>query len=250
MKIFGLIGFPLGHSFSADYFTKKFKKEKITGIEYRNFPIDKIDLLPELIMTEKKLKGFNVTIPYKEQVMAYLNYVDEEAKEIGAVNTVVVNREPDNTGIELKGYNTDGYGFIMSLKEVLKENVKQALVLGSGGASKAVIHALRSIDIRPLVVSRNPVPDQISYKDLNKKVLSSHLLIVNTSPVGTFPEINRAPDIPYHLLGPFHILHDLVYNPEETLFMKKGKERGALVKNGYQMLVEQAEKAWEIWNQN
>lgn len=248
MRKFGLIGFPLGHSFSAGYFSKKFEKERITDSEYVNFPIETIEELPEVLLRNRDLIGLNVTIPYKEQVIPFLNELDEEAEKIGAVNTVKIFRDPDNTRIHTKGFNTDVYGFSTSLKEIVHEDVKKALVLGTGGASKAILYSLKSMGISISVVSRDPKDGQLSYNDLDQKIMSEHLLIVNTSPVGTYPEVNRAPDIPYQFLGSSHILHDLVYNPEETLFMKKGKERGAQVKNGYQMLVEQAEKSWKIWN--
>jgi shikimate dehydrogenase len=249
MRLFGLIGFPLGHSFSSGYFAKKFERENITNTDYVNFPIETIEELPEVLMRNRDLTGLNVTIPYKEQVIPFLSELDEEAEKIGAVNTIKILRDPDNTRIHTKGYNTDVYGFSVSLKEILHKEVKKALVLGTGGASKAILFSLESMGISISVVSRNPGEGQLSYNDLDEKIISEHLLIVNTSPVGTYPEVNRAPDIPYEFLGSSHILHDLVYNPEETLFMKKGKERGARVKNGYQMLVEQAEKSWEIWNQ-
>lgn len=249
MKLFGLIGFPLGHSFSSGYFAKKFKKENISDCDYVNFPIETIEELPEVLMRNRNLIGMNVTIPYKEQVIPFLSELDEEAAKIGAVNTIKISRDPDNTRIHTKGYNTDVYGFSVSLKEIFHQDVKKALVLGTGGASKAILYSLESMGISISVVSRDPGEGQLAYGDLNKEIMQEHLLIVNTSPVGTYPEINRAPDIPYEFIGSSHILHDLVYNPEETLFMKKGKERGARVKNGYQMLVEQAEKSWEIWNQ-
>lgn len=249
MRLFGLIGFPLGHSFSAGYFASKFQNEGISDAAYRNFPIENIETLPEILLANQNLLGLNVTIPYKEKVIPFLNEIDQEARNVGAVNTIKIVRNTGNTGIHLKGYNTDVYGFAISLDEVLHKDVKKALVLGTGGASKAILYSLLTRGIPSRVVSRNPSEGQLSYTDLDEKIISEHLLIVNTTPVGTFPEVNRAPDLPYGLLGNSHVLYDLVYNPEETLFMKKGEERGASVKNGYQMLVEQAERSWEIWNQ-
>ena len=247
MRIFGLIGYPLEHSFSASYFAGKFKNEGIGDAEYRNFPLENISILPDLVNREKELLGLNITIPYKEKVLDFIHEVDKTAMEIGAANTLKINRSPSGE-VNLKAFNTDAWGFLSSLREFSLRNVTKALVLGSGGASKAVIYSLESIGIHPFIVSRNPVSADYNYEELNRQIIEDHLLIVNTTPLGTFPNISEAPLIPYQFLTPQHIVHDLVYNPSETLFMKKAKEKGASVKNGFQMLVEQAEKSWDIWN--
>jgi len=248
MKIFGLIGYPLGHSFSEKYFADKFQSQGITDSVYRNFPLTTIDQVEKLILSEKSLQGFNVTIPYKEQVLDYINELDETALAVQAVNTVKISREGNN--IRLKGFNTDVYGFGKSMDEFNDMNITAALVLGTGGASKAVIHLLEQRNIHCTLVSRNAKTNYITYRDLNKEILDKHRLIVNTTPLGTFPETEKAPDIPYQLLSTGHVLHDLVYNPEKTLFMKKGEQFGAKVKNGYEMLVQQAERSWFLWNDN
>ena len=249
MRLFGLIGYPLGHSFSVGYFTEKFRNENIRECNYRNFPIDSIEKLPGIIEKEKELAGLNVTIPYKEKVLKYLDEIDDTADQIGAVNTIKIFRGRASSEQYLKGYNTDEYGFLASLKSIPGYDVEKALILGTGGASLAVIYALQRLGVKSAVVSRNPASDQLSYRDLNKKIMDEYKLIINTTPLGTYPDVDQAPDIPYSLLNESHILHDLVYNPPETLFMKIGRERGARVKNGYQMLAEQAERSWQIWNE-
>jgi shikimate dehydrogenase len=249
MKLFGLIGFPLGHSFSVKYFANKFKKEEIGNCEYRNFPIPSIHDLPKIIKTEPYLRGLNVTIPYKQEVIQYINEFDITAKEIQAVNTIRIFRSGSSDRYQLKGYNTDIHGFTISLKELIGDSKPGALILGSGGASLAVEYALNKLGLKNKTVSRSPGFGQISYDDINEALLDEFKLIVNTTPLGTFPDTGAAPELPYHLLNKSQFLHDLVYNPAETEFMKRGKEKGARVKNGYQMLVEQAEKAWEIWNE-
>ncbi|MGE0562332.1 MAG: shikimate dehydrogenase [Flavobacteriales bacterium] len=243
MNKYGLIGHPLTHSFSKRYFTDKFEKEQLTDCQYDLFDISSINELSTILKNNPELKGLNVTIPYKETVMDLLDEIDEEAKQIGAVNTIKIEGE------KLIGYNTDYFGFKQSLKPFVEISQERALILGTGGASKAVCHALASLNINYLFVSRNPKNDnEISYEDVNEYVLKHHQIIVNTTPVGTFPSINEKPAIDYTQITSKHLLYDLVYNPTETQFLKEGKQQGAIVLNGYQMLQLQAEKAWEIWN--
>lgn len=246
MKIYGLIGYPLSHSFSAGYFKKKFEKENINDSEYRNFEIPSIDLLPEIIKNNSDLIGLNVTIPYKEQVLPYLDEIDEAAKEIGAVNTIKIFRKGDK--ITLKGYNTDVYGFKETLKPLLKNNHLKALILGTGGAAKAVEYVLKNIGLDVLYISRNPEKtNERSYQELNEIAIKNFPVIVNSSPIGMYPNIDSCPDIPYQFITSNNLLYDLIYNPSETLFLRKGKEKGALIQNGLPMLELQAEKAYEIW---
>ncbi len=245
MNLYGLIGYPLGHSFSAKYFSEKFNREKIEKSSYKNFPLKHIEEFLEIIKNNPDLCGLNVTIPYKVQIMNYLDEIDEVAAKIGAVNTIKIKKS--GSGKYLTGYNTDAPGFLSSLKTVLRPEVNAALILGTGGASKAIEYALSQVDIQALFVSRAPIDKNISYADLNSAIINDNLLIINTSPLGTFPNIEKCPNIPYNLLSEKHILFDLVYNPEYTLFMKKGKEMGATTINGYQMLVNQAEESWKIW---
>jgi shikimate dehydrogenase len=243
MRIFGLIGRSLTHSFSKSYFDKKFNSEAIVDAEYHLFELDQISELSNLIIGLPELRGFNVTIPYKESIIPYLDEMDEVSKAVGAVNTVSVQ------GGRLIGYNTDVYGFQRALAPFLKLHHRRALVLGTGGASKAVAYVLSSMGIQFLHVSRTPEgPQQVGYVDLNANALRDFPLIVNTTPVGTFPEVDECPDIPYESITADNLLVDLVYNPPETLFLKKGKECDALVVNGMPMLVAQADKAWQIWN--
>jgi shikimate dehydrogenase len=245
MRKFGLIGYPLTHSFSKEYFTRKFSVENISDCEYLNFPIDTISKFPGIIRNNPDLCGLNVTIPYKEQVIPHLDETDPTAKSVGAVNTVKFIR---NLGKDLlKGFNTDVYGFTEALKEITSGTMESALVLGSGGASKAVAFALKQMGIPYRFVSRKP--GNISYADLDKHMILHNKLIINTTPLGTYPDVNNCPDIPFGYVTSSHILFDLVYNPAETLFLMKGKERGATVSNGLRMLHLQAEKSWEIWNQ-
>ncbi len=243
MKSFGLIGRSLQHSFSKDYFDKKFIKEKIQDCEYALFELSKIEEIKFLTQNNPQLRGLNVTIPYKESVIPFLDEIDAESKEIGAVNTIKILNG------KLKGYNTDVIGFRNSIKPFLENIHTRALILGSGGASKAIANVLKKLGIQVLFVSRNPKGDhQISYADINEYVIKHHLLIINTTPLGTFPNVEEMPTLPYHLLTPQHFLYDLVYNPTETQFLKKGKEKGAICINGEQMLKIQAEEAWKIWN--
>lgn len=244
MKKYGIIGHPLTHSFSPKYFAEKFGKEGLNDFEYRAYDLDKINELPSLLdQLGKELRGLNVTIPYKEKVLDYLAGIDPLAMKIGAVNTL----KPTSDG--WIGFNTDHYGFSKSLAPLLSPFQERALILGTGGASKSVAVALEDLGISWLKVSRNPSTDkQIAYSDLNAVALSSFPIIINTTPLGTSPNVDGLPDIPYEHLTEKNLLYDLVYNPEVTAFMKKGMEKGAKVSNGYNMLVLQAEKAWEIWN--
>jgi len=246
MRQYGLIGYPLTHSFSKKYFTEKFEKENVCS-SYLNFEIDTIEKLPGVIMNNPDLIGLNVTIPYKEKVIAYLDELDPSAKNIGAVNTIKILR-PKNKNT-LKGYNTDIFGFKNSLLPLLKDHHQKAMILGTGGASKAVKFVLNELGIDFISVSRKLKDDfTISYNEITEKLIAGHHVIINTTPLGTFPKTDRSPDIPYHLLTEKHLLYDLVYNPEVTQFMKQGKDRGANVKNGYEMLLLQAQKSYEIWN--
>lgn len=244
MPLFGLLGFPLGHSFSKTYFTKKFKAEKIDA-EFVNFESDNIGQTLQVIKTTPSLKGFAVTIPYKEKIIPYLDHISEDARKIGAVNSVKV--EHTISGSILTGYNTDILGFRESLLEFIQTPPTQALLLGTGGASKAVQHALASLGIEVFTVSRTPHFSEISY-DQVARFLSNTPLIINATPVGMWPHVTNCPDIPYHLLSSNHYLFDLIYNPEITEFMHRGEQQGARIKNGLQMLYLQADYSWKLWN--
>lgn len=246
MRQFGLIGYPLGHSFSRAYFTEKFSREKIAGAAYELYPLANIADLPTLLAQLPQLEGLNVTIPYKEQVIPYLDSLHASAQKVGAVN--VIRREGD----QLIGYNSDYLGFKLSLEQWLGGNIAdlQALVLGSGGAAKAVAAALQDLQLPFALVSRTAAAGTFSYTDLEKQpeLLEQYRLIVNTTPLGMAPHTEVCPNLPYHRLNAGHYLYDLVYNPAETLFMQHGMKRGARVKNGLEMLQLQAEEAWKIWN--
>ncbi len=247
MKKFGLIGFPLEHSFSKKFFSEKFEKEGISNCRYDNYSLEKIELLNNLVRENTELIGLNVTIPYKQAVIPFLDEMDDDADEIGAVNTIRIYR--DQKSLRLKGYNTDVYGFEKPLIPVLKGHHKKALILGTGGASKAVAHILKKYSVDYKYVSRNPKnPTILTYRDLTPEIIEQCNIIVNTSPLGMFPNLGEKPDIPYDNVGKQHILYDLIYNPEKTLFLKEGEERNATIINGLPMLHIQAEKAWEIWN--
>ncbi len=247
MKTFGLIGYPLTHSFSQKFFSEKFKKENNLHTRYLNFPIEHVEGLIEIIEQHKDLYGLNVTIPHKEGVKIYLDELDEVAQSIGAVNTIKIYRNGEE--LKLKGFNTDAHGFYHSLKPFLNEKHRQALILGTGGSSKSVAYVFNRLEIPFTFVSRNPTDQgQLNYKQLSKEIIGKTQLIVNTSPVGMYPNIHSCPDIPYEYLSENHLLYDLIYNPEETLFLKKGREKGAQTLNGLSMLYLQAEKSWEIWN--
>lgn len=248
MKMYGLIGYPLSHSFSEGYFAEKFKKENISGVQYKNFPISTIDELPGLMKANPDLAGLNVTIPYKEEVMAYLDDVEVNAREVGAVNTIRVERIAGS--LKMRGFNTDTHGFSASLQPFLRTTGDRALILGTGGAAKAVAFVFKELNIYYRYVSRTPnkQANDYGYHELDKTLMEDYNIIVNTSPVGMYPDVDKAPPIPYEFVGEQHLLYDLIYNPPETLFLKKGKERGTLTKNGLEMLELQAEKSWDIWN--
>lgn len=244
---YGLIGYPLGHSFSRGYFNEKFKAEGIDA-EYLNFEIPTIDDFIEVVESNPDLKGLNVTIPYKEQVINYLDELAPDARQIGAVNVIQIIRQPKGK-VKLVGHNSDVIGFTQSIDPLLKPHHHKALVLGTGGASKAVFHGLKSLGIEPTYVSRTPKdPSYLTYSQLTPEVMAGHTVIVNTTPLGMYPKADACPDIPYNLLTADHLLYDVVYNPDETLFMKRGQAQGATVKNGLEMLLLQAFAAWEIWN--
>ncbi len=241
--LYGLIGYPLSHSFSKKYFTEKFEKEKITDCEFNAFAIENIELLPQLINDNPTLKGLSVTIPYKESVIPFLNDLDVTAKKIGAVNCIKIINE------KLIGYNTDAFGFKQSIKPFLESHHQRALILGTGGASKAVGFVLKEIGISCHFVTRNKTGEnQFTYDELNENMMNAFKLIVNASPVGMFPNVNSAPKIPYEFISSSHLLYDLVYNPAETEFLKRGKAKGAAIVNGLSMLHQQAEEAWRVWN--
>lgn len=246
LKLFGLIGQSLKHSFSERYFKQKFAKNNISNCDYRNFELDSIDEFPKLIQLFPELLAVNVTMPYKEKILKYIEVLDEEAEKIGSVNVVVIKRY-DKKNI-LKGYNTDAYGIEVTLLNSLKSSNNKALVLGTGGASKAVVYVLDKFDIEYKLVSRkNNNPVRYLYQDLSHRVLNEYNLIINSTPLGMYPNVNSAPDIPYKHIGSEHILIDLIYNPPLTKFLKQGKEMGATVVNGQEMLISQAEKSWEIF---
>mgnify|MGYP001039288608 CR=1 FL=1 len=245
MQKYGLIGFPLGHSFSKNYFNQKFEAEKINA-QYINFEIPTIKDFKQVLKDNPELNGLNVTIPYKEQIIPYLDELDDDAKKIGAVNVIKFTKGLFGK-TKLKGYNSDIIGFKQSIEPLLKETHHKALILGTGGASKAVFQGLKQLGIGATLVSRKTKEYCITYEEITPKIMEHYTVIVNTTPLGMFPNINACPNIPYELLTPQHLLYDLLYNPDETLFMKKGKEQGAVVKNGLEMLLLQAFAAWEIW---
>lgn len=247
MQKYGLIGYPLGHSFSQGYFNEKFKAEQIDA-EYVNFEIPSITDFMQVIDEHPNLCGLNVTIPYKEQVIPYLDELDQDAAKIGAVNVIKIIRSPKGK-LKLVGYNSDVIGFTQSIEPLLKPCHKRAFILGTGGAAKAVCHGLKSLGLEPTFVSRSKKDkDVLTYEELTPELMAQHQVIVNTTPVGMFPKVDFCPPILYEYLTPDHLLYDLIYNPDETLFMKKGRTRGAEVKNGLEMLLLQAFAGWEIWN--
>ncbi len=259
MKKYGLIGFPLTHSFSKKYFTEKFEKSGIDdSYEYNLYPLPHLSDLPDLIKANPELCGLNVTVPHKIGVMFYLDKIDPAAREIDAVNCIkIVNHQPveaffsgelSSLKVRLEGYNTDAFAFEASLKPLLKKHHQKALILGNGGAARAVAYVLGKLDISYRLVSRRAIGKQLKYSSLNAEVLKERTIIVNTTPLGTYPDVKECPEIPYELLTSRHLLYDLVYNPPETEFLKRGKEQGASIKNGMEMLQLQAEKSWEIWN--
>lgn len=246
MKKYGLIGFPLGHSFSRNYFNNKFADEKIDA-EYVNFEIPSIQDFRRVIEENPNIYGLNVTIPYKQQVIPYLDELDADAEEIGAVNVIKFIREAGQK-LKLVGYNSDVVGFMGSIKPLLKPHHREALILGTGGASKAIVYGLRKLGISSVFVSRTKKEGMLTYDELTPEIMQEFTVIINCTPVGMFPHTDTCPALPYECLTEKHLLFDLIYNPEETLFMKKGAAQGAITKNGLEMLLLQAIGAWSIWN--
>lgn len=242
---YGLIGYPLVHSFSQTFFNQKFQSENIHA-QYINFEIPDIGHFKEVLAENPTLAGLNVTIPYKQQVMPYLDSLDDAAKEIGAVNVIKFIRNKD--GLKLRGYNSDIIGFTNSIKPLLKPCHTDALVLGTGGAAKAIAYSLQHLGLRTQFVSRRKSASTLVYEELTKNDMKTHKVIVNTTPLGMYPNMDTCPDIPYRHLSPDHLCYDLIYNPDETLFMKNAKKYGAEVKNGLEMLLLQAFASYEIWN--
>jgi shikimate dehydrogenase len=242
MRVFGLVGYPLTHSFSQKFFTEKFAQLGLTDCVYENFSLENIRQLADVLDTRKELRGFNITIPYKKQVLDFLSERSSVVTDTGACNCVNIQNG------RLTGYNTDVTGFEQSLLPFLKPNHTKALVLGTGGASAAVVFVLKKLGIPFQSVSRNISNDAIRYQDVDQAMLSTHQLVINTTPLGMSPNTDACPTIPYQFLTPAHHLYDLIYNPAETKFLEKGKEQGATIQNGYEMLVLQAEESWRIWN--
>lgn len=245
MKTYGLIGYPLGHSFSKGYFTDYFSQEGIDA-EYKNFELPNIEALTDVLQSESTLQGFNVTIPYKQQVFPYLGELDTAAQAIGAVNVVKVIRHDGN--VHLKGYNTDYIGFTDSIRPYLKPHHTHALVLGTGGASKAVAYALQQLGLKTRFVSRTSRENIISYDELTPELMTQYTVIVNTTPLGMHPKVDECPPLDYTQLTSQHLLYDVVYNPAKTLFLQRGESAGATICNGMDMLIGQAKAAWTIWN--
>ena len=247
MDKYGLIGYPLGHSFSISYFNQRFQDEGIDAV-YENYEIPNIDALPEVLSSNPELKGLNVTIPYKEKVIPFLDSIAPEARAIGAVNVIRVTHRGNKT--ELKGYNSDVIGFTKSIEPMLDKKWHQkALILGPGGASKAIDYGLRSLGLETVFVSRYERPDTIQYQSITPEVVKEYNVIVNCTPLGMYPKTEVCPDLPYEAMDSHTILYDLIYNPDETLFMKRGAEYGANVKNGLEMLLLQAFASWEFWHE-
>ena len=242
-KRYGLVGKDIAYSFSRSYFAEKFQKEGIDNCTYENFDLKSIDVI-KTVLKMQNLGGLNVTIPYKEAILPYIDHLSEDAKIIGAVNTVRILA--DGT---VEGHNTDTYGFKAALLRRWNDHADKALILGTGGASKAVHYVLQQMNIEPLFVSRNPKEGQITYKQIDSALMQSHKLIINCTPIGTHPDIDQTPQIPYDLIDSGHFLFDLIYNPEVTLFLAEGKNKGATIQNGHFMLEQQAEKSWNIWNE-
>ncbi len=245
MKEYGLIGKSLKHSFSEKYFNRKFEEDKTEAV-YRNIEIESADLLRNIIEKNTMLQGLNVTIPFKEEVIPFLDELSDDAKAIQAVNTLKIERHPY---LKLTGFNTDHIGFRQSLNPLLQNKSRiNALVLGSGGAAKAVKYSLHLLGIEFVVVSRAPEGNQIHYSEIDQEIIESHKLIINTTPLGMYPDKESYPDLPYDFLNEGHICYDLIYNPQKTVFLEKAEKQGSKIKNGYEMLVLQAEASWKIWN--
>lgn len=246
MDKYGLIGYPLGHSFSISYFNQKFADEGINA-KYLNFEIPSIDELLEVIAKHPELKGLNVTIPYKEKVMNFLDSISPEARAIGAVNVIKVTHEGNKT--HLRGFNSDVIGFTQSIEPMLdKKWHKKALILGTGGASKAINYGLKALGLETVFVSRYERPGMIQYEKITPEVINEYNVIVNCTPLGMYPHTDECPNLPYEAMNSHTILYDLIYNPDQTLFMRRGAEYGADVKNGLEMLLLQAFASWEFWN--
>jgi shikimate dehydrogenase len=245
MKKLGLLGRNIGYSFSRNYFGNKFKNENLENdYVYNNFDIQDINELPSILKENPELIGLNVTIPYKEVVIPFLDELSVDAQKIGAVNTIKITPEGKRIG-----HNTDFFGFNKSIEPLLHKNHKKALILGTGGAAKAVVFGLSKLNIECLYVSRETKQNSITYSQIDQAIFDEYQIIINCSPLGTFPKTELFPDIPYHFFTPNHIAFDLIYNPEKTTFLQKAESYHAVIKNGYDMLVFQAEKAWEVWNQ-
>ncbi len=243
MRKYGLIGKNISYSFSESYFQNKFEKEHIKDTTYQNFDLSSISEFESIIKNNPEIAGLNVTIPYKEVIIPYLDSVNRTANQIGAINTIKVSKKG-----KLKGYNTDYYGFKRSLKPLLKKHHKHALILGTGGASKAIAFALKKLKISFSYVSRTKTTNNFTYGELDENIIKQHTVIINCSPVGTYPNVTNCPNLPYQFITDQHILFDLIYNPSETSFLRKGKQQGATISNGSKMLEFQAERSWEIWN--
>ncbi len=245
MDKYGLIGFPLGHSFSKNFFNEKFENENIDA-EYINFEIPNIEGLVEILDVNPELRGLNVTIPYKEKVISYLDYISPEARAIGAVNVIRVTHKGNK--LTLRGYNSDVIGFTKSIEPLLERFHRRALILGTGGASKAINYGLKSLGLETVFVSRYKRPGTIQYEDITPEVIKDYNVIVNCTPVGMYPKVEECPLLPYEAMDNHTLLYDLIYNPDRTLFMQKGAEHGATVKNGLEMLLLQAFASWDFWN--
>jgi shikimate dehydrogenase len=246
MRKFGLIGYPLGHSFSKKYFAEKFLTEHISDCSYENYPLKNLDEFRELIVSDQQLTGLNITIPYKSEIFRFLDVIESEAAVIGAVNVIKIRRQEGQ--IKLYGYNSDVTGIRDTLLPFIKENVRNALVLGTGGSSRAVCHVLKKFGLNFDRVSRERKPGVLVYSDIDSGIIDRTQLIINTTPLGMFPNIESRPEINYKMLNKTHILFDLVYNPEITTFLRLGAAQGCSTISGITMLYSQAEKAWEIWN--
>jgi shikimate dehydrogenase len=246
MRKFGLIGYPLGHSFSKKYFTEKFLAENVSDCSYKNYPLNNIEEFRQLISSDNQLEGLNITIPYKSEILPFLDVIESEAAIIGAVNVVKIRRYEGQ--IRLYGYNSDVTGIRDTLLPFLSENVRNALILGTGGSSRAVCYVLKEFGLNVICVSREKKQGVLTYSDIDTAIIDSTQLIINTTPLGMFPDIESRPEIDYKMLNKTHILFDLVYNPEITTFLRLGAEQGCSTVSGMKMLYSQAEKAWEIWN--
>ncbi len=247
MDKYGLIGYPLGHSFSVSYFNEKFASEGIDA-EYINFEIPTIDALPEVLASNPELKGLNVTIPYKQKVMSFLDSISPEARAIGSVNVIKVTNKGDN--VYLKGFNSDVIGFTKSIEPMIERFHKKALILGTGGAAKAINYGLKSLGLETLFVSRYERPGTIQYKRITPEVVKEYNVIVNCTPCGMYPHTDTCPELPYEALDDHNLLYDLIYNPDETLFLYHGRKQGASVKNGLEMLLLQAFASWNFWHED